>query len=498
MGKTKRILAIMLTLALLLTQLPAVLSAEDGLSVPEPGLALISAAAQEPDGISVMIEGKNVEFADQQPVLVGEQVLAPAAEIFAALNAKVTWNEAETGGAAAFPNGVSVEFSLVSDGRIYLRRVCEAAGYQVTWNSFFNRVTVRDVQALIDEIDSRFHIVNSLMKTSQEAQDPDQVYEVNFSGGGSAVPYEQGEELKPFSVSGKLTGAVRGLDLALDGQASVDFGFLTELLLGAAPDESADADLVAAYEEQSALLEKLKDIDLSMIANSEENTFYLKSAFLAALDPELEIDENTWYLTDYNSGDYLEMMNEIYGLTAQEMEDLTVGKIMVDFADIAAYPAEELEMTIDFLDMFMGDEYMKQTFDHGTATYVVEYDKASFAQMLAHRYLIDNKGIGDFDMTEALEAWETVDTFDYRLEFRQVGDKVTFSGFDFAVKVDDGEDAVDIRYYVEATETAAKGGFSIDMDTLGKLAIDFDCAQKASSVTVPSAPPADEKVLDMR
>ena len=45
---------------------------------------------------------------------------------------------------------------------------------------------------------------------------------------------------------------------------------------------------------------------------------------------------------------------------------------------------------------------------------------------------------------------------------------------------------------------AAKGGFGIDMDTLGQLAIDFDCAQKASSVTVPSAPPADEKVLDMR
>jgi len=139
---TKKLLTAMLVSILVLTLIPAVVFANDN--------------------ISVTIDGQAVVFVDQGPIIVDGRTLVPVGRVFSALDFVPSWDGATqtatltrddfivviTIGSAAFTtNGVSYTLDVPAqlfNGRTMLpiRAVLESVGYELNWSSATRTVAI--------------------------------------------------------------------------------------------------------------------------------------------------------------------------------------------------------------------------------------------------------------------------------------------------------------------------------------------------------------------
>ncbi len=111
--------------------------------------------ASSEEAVTILLDGKKVEFTDAQPVHTGTRVLVPVRGFFERIGVTVDWNSGdkvvivkddeqeimlEAGNTAVLNNGAVhyLDCSVaIRDGRAYipLRYVSESFGYDVQWNS---------------------------------------------------------------------------------------------------------------------------------------------------------------------------------------------------------------------------------------------------------------------------------------------------------------------------------------------------------------------------
>lgn len=502
MGRWKKLLAVLLTSALLLTQLPCLLSAADLSESADP----LAEAKQQlgcpyPEGVNVLLGEEYLTFS-AAPELRNQRVWVPAEEFLKALGASVTWQEEGEGGEAVFADGSRLSFTVDAKGMMPLYQTLAAADYTAIWDGTYDVVILYQPETLMEEIDSRFRVMNSLLAASAAQTDLSKTYAVDFLIDAELAPDQEEEELSPMALQADLEGLVQGLNVALEGRLSLDLGFLEEALFGmtAITGEVASGEEAATPETETTemVLAGLKDFDLSVIANAEENVIYMKSDALAAMAPE-ELEEGSWLLTSYDANASMALLEELYGKEFENLKDLTMGRLLVEASATDAVSWQALDLTVDLCELLMGDKYMYQRFADGNATYVLEYDKASFARaLLSSAFAEELLASEELTLADIREAMDFFQDFGYRLEFRQEGDRVVYSAMDFRLAVGNEESAVVLDYHQEGTDTDSQGSLLCEIQDFGTITLNFDSAQWESDAQVPAAPPAGEKILDMR
>lgn len=132
------------------------------LTVLMTGMLSGLAFASSEEAVTIILDGKKVEFTDAQPIHTGSRVLVPVRGIFEKMGVTVDWNSGdrvvivkddqqdimlEVGNTAVLNNGAVHYLDcsvIIRDNRAYipLRYVSESFGYDVSWNGITKTVSI--------------------------------------------------------------------------------------------------------------------------------------------------------------------------------------------------------------------------------------------------------------------------------------------------------------------------------------------------------------------
>jgi uncharacterized secreted protein with C-terminal beta-propeller domain len=138
--------------------------------------------ASSEEAVTIMLDGKKVEFTDAQPIHTGSRVLVPVRGFFERIGVTVDWNSSdkvvivkddkqeimlEAGNTAVLNNGAVhyLDCSVnIRDNRAYipLRYVSESFGYNVQWNSKTKSVQITKKSGSQSGDDAELPTVDSL------------------------------------------------------------------------------------------------------------------------------------------------------------------------------------------------------------------------------------------------------------------------------------------------------------------------------------------------
>ncbi len=162
--------------------LSLVLSLALALALAVPSYAAEPAAQAETVG--VIVDGARVAFSGAAPELRSGKTMVPLKALVEAMGGKVT---PQSGTLLCTFGDQEVSVPVDSDsyyknGYTYVpvRDLAEPLGYDVFWDSGERAAVLIDRQAVIDQIDQQFTILNGALTQLQKAQDPDKNYKTQL------------------------------------------------------------------------------------------------------------------------------------------------------------------------------------------------------------------------------------------------------------------------------------------------------------------------------
>ena len=254
--------------------------------------------------LSVQLNGAYVHFADAQPEKVNGRVMVPFRAIAEALGAEVDYN---AGAITAKKNGETLSFALggkqltVTDsagktvktvqldtapykkgGRTYVpvRFFAEAFGLTVQWDQDMQTAVLYDRAALVNDIDSKFTVLNKWIKAQPSTENAKTLRTVATIG-AVYTAFDTIDGDKDYKVDVKAEILANGQ--AVEATVTVDLRVLASYFLD---DPQADDVLTAA---QAALLRSaLSNVKLELLCNADSGDLYLKCP---AVEKILAMDE---------------------------------------------------------------------------------------------------------------------------------------------------------------------------------------------------------------
>lgn len=255
--------------------------------------------------LSVQLNGAYVHFADAQPEKVNGRVMVPFRAIAEALGAEVDYN---AGAITAKKNGQTLAFSLggkqltITDdstgkvikttsvdsapykkkGRTYVpvRFFAEAFGLTVQWDQDMQTAVLYDRAALVNDIDSKFTVLNKWIKAQPSTENAKTLRTVATIG-AAYTAFDTIDGNKDYKVDVKAEILANGQ--AVEATVTVDLRVLASYFLG---DSQADDVLTAA---QAALLRSaLSNVKLELLCSADSGDLYLKCPAVAKI---LAMDE---------------------------------------------------------------------------------------------------------------------------------------------------------------------------------------------------------------
>lgn len=249
--------------------------------------------------LSVQLNGAYVHFADAQPEKVNGRVMVPFRAIAEALGAEVDYN---AGAITAKKDGETLSFALggkqltVTDsagktvktvqldsapykkgGRTYVpvRFFAEAFGLTVQWDQDMQTAVLYDRAALVNDIDSKFTVLNKWIKAQPSTENARTLRTVaTISAAYTAFDTIDGN--KDYKVDVKAEILANGQ--ATQATVTVDLRVLASYFLG---DSQADDVLTAA---QAALLRSaLSNVKLELLCSADSGDLYLKCPAVAKI-----------------------------------------------------------------------------------------------------------------------------------------------------------------------------------------------------------------------
>lgn len=254
---------------------------------------------------SVQLNGAYVHFADAQPEKVNGRVMVPFRAIAEVLGAEVTY---DAGKITAKKDGETLSFALggkqltITDdstgkvikttavdsapykkgGRTYVpvRFFAEAFGLTVQWDQDMQTAVLYDRAALVNDIDSKFTVLNKWIKAQPSTENARTLRTVATIG-AAYTAFDTIDGNKDYKVDVKTEILANGQ--AIEATVTVDLRVLASYFLG---DSQADDVLTAA---QAALLRSaLSNVKLELLCNADSGDLYLKCPAVAKI---LAIDE---------------------------------------------------------------------------------------------------------------------------------------------------------------------------------------------------------------
>lgn len=442
--------------------------------------------------LSVQLNGAYVHFADAQPEKVNGRVMVPFRAIAEALGAEVTY---DAGKITAKKNGKTLSFALggkqltVTDstgkvvkttavdsapykkkGRTYVpvRFFAEAFGLTVQWDQDMQTAVLYDRAALVNDIDSKFTVLNKWIKAQPSTENAKTLRTVATIG-AAYTAFDTIDGNKDYKVDVKAEILANGQ--AIEATVTVDLRVLASYFLG---DLQADDVLTAA---QAALLRSaLSNVKLELLCSADSGDLYLKCPAVAKIlamdktdDADLKaLSNGAWLHINWADSTFGTLFSE--NLKILKNNTFTsVGERIVaaNESNVTAYELgwedfyRNIKNDVNRLNNLLGDEQFTASGSRYTAKInglsSDSYDNLTGSYML-------NTADGSFSGTleSRSDSWNTTKTV------------LTFSGNVQNCKLS-------VTYHTKNT---------------GILSLDITLTTTESSVEPKNAPPAGDKIVE--
>jgi hypothetical protein len=287
------------------------------------------------EGVGVMWMGDYVQFPDAQPELTDGRTMLPVRALMELIGAQVEYLDQTV--VLTLADGESISFRpgeqlatvkqenkvssfemdvapYISDGRTYVpvRFFSQALGYDVLWDSDYKTAVILDPQAVIQELDAQFSVVNRVLALA--LRDEAETYQTAGQLRADVTLFDSLDGDRVAAVTGSFTALSQGDSLDLAG--SWDFSSVIPLLT---------EELGELEPEELAALNTVAKTGFQVIANAEEEMLYLQSPALNTLSElllgtvDMEIPKNTWIGGSYDPAYF-----------ALPAGNLTVGSLIYD------------------------------------------------------------------------------------------------------------------------------------------------------------------------
>lgn len=442
--------------------------------------------------LSVQLNGAYVHFADAQPEKVNGRVMVPFRAIAEALGAEVDYN---AGAITAKKNGETLSFALggkqltVTDsagktvktvqldtapykkgGRTYVpvRFFAEAFGLTVQWDQDMQTAVLYDRAALVNDIDSKFTVLNKWIKAQPSTENAKTLRTVaTISAAYTAFDTIDGN--KDYKVDVKAEILANGQ--AIEATVTVDLRVLASYFLG---DSQADDVLTAA---QAALLRSaLSNVKLELLCSADSGDLYLKCPAVAKILAMDETDDANLKALSNGAWLHINWADSTFGaLFSENLKILknntftSVGESIVaaNESNVTAYELgwddfyRMIKNNVNSLNDLLGDEQFTASGSRCTAKLDKQND--DYGQTMTGSYML-NTADGSFSGTleSRSDSWNTTKTV------------LTFSGSVQNCKLS-------VTYHTKNT---------------GILSLDITLTTTESSVEPKNAPPAGDKIVE--
>jgi len=314
--------ALALSMALMMVLTVSVFAADVPVISPAPASA-----------ISVVLDGKPINFTDVAPELINDRTYVPFRAVFEALGATVDYqNDART--IIAKLDGKTVEFKIGSsevkvtengvttvvktdaasfiDAKsdrtlVPVRFAAQSLGSTVGWSQNTKTVNIIDGSKLMNTYAGKFSLMDRYL-ASNAAQSKKTLA---FSGTlKMSMQMTQDGQTMPFGVSGTVNGVTSPESVEMAAKLAMDLSALT-------------ADMTA---EEKAQMEALKNIDANYIINMKTGMMYLNMPMMHTVNPS--IPENAWFFIDIS-----EMYRSMLGINLDFAALVNMNTNSAKFAD---------------------------------------------------------------------------------------------------------------------------------------------------------------------
>lgn len=443
--------------------------------------------------LSVQLNGAYVHFADAQPEKVNGRVMVPFRAIAEVLGAEVDYN---AGAITAKKNGQTLAFSLggkqltITDdstgkvikttavdsapykkkGRTYVpvRFFAEAFGLTVQWDQDMQTAVLYDRAALVNDIDSKFTVLNKWIKAQPSTENAKTLRTVATIG-AAYTAFDTIDGNKDYKVDVKAEILANGQ--ATQATVTVDLRVLASYFLG---DSQADDVLTAA---QAALLRSaLSNVKLELLCSADSGDLYLKCPAVAKILAMDKTDNANLKALSNGAWLHINWADSIFGaLFSENLKILknntftSVGESIVaaNESNVTAYELgwddfyRMIKNNVNRLNDLLGDEQ----FTASGSRYTAKLDKQNddYGQTMTGSYML-NTADGSFSGTleSRSDSWNTTKTV------------LTFSGSVQNCKLN-------ATYHTKNT---------------GILSLDITLSTTESSVEPKNAPPAGDKIVE--
>ena len=413
----KKISAVAMTAALAFSAVPAY--AAETTTAAEPVAVndvlyteLIDAElTSEPMGITVQLNGKNLEMTDAEPFIKDSRVFVPFRTVFEALGAEIAYDDT-TKTITASTDDTKVTFtigktdvtvekdgqtstvttdaaSFVEKGYTYVpvRFAAQSLGCEVGWDSDFQTVVIVDKDAILGDIKDNFTLIEKYSKESAALMEENPAFDGSLDFVLKVTAPENPMEVKgTFDMFGKTTNK----QMIFNSDIKLDLKDVIELLKS----EGAEID-----ENTQSILDLAKDFNLDMVMNTEDGMFYITSPLL---DKALNLEENTWIAFDLNEIFAQSGMNMDFTTLVSMSKDVNYSEMvssMLDLTDINnSYLTAANIQSAEMMVKLFADSSLTKT-DEG---YVSEYtydQYGSTVKMISTLKADDKDNITGYKMT---------------------------------------------------------------------------------------------------
>lgn len=443
--------------------------------------------------LSVQLNGAYVHFADAQPEKVNGRVMVPFRAIAEVLGAEVDYN---AGAITAKKNGQTLAFSLggkqltITDdstgkvikttavdsapykkkGRTYVpvRFFAEAFGLTVQWDQDMQTAVLYDRAALVNDIDSKFTVLNKWIKAQPSTENAKTLRTVATIG-AAYTAFDTIDGNKDYKVDVKAEILANGQ--ATQATVTVDLRVLASYFLG---DSQADDVLTAA---QAALLRSaLSNVKLELLCSADSGDLYLKCPAVAKILAMDETDDADLKALSNGAWLHINWADSTFGaLFSENLKILknntftSVGERIVasNESNVTAYELgwedfyRIIKNDVNRLNNLLGDEQFTASGSRCTAKLDKQND--DYGQTMTGSYML-NTADGSFSGTleSRSDSWNTTKTV------------LTFSGSVQNCKLN-------VTYHTKNT---------------GILSLDITLTTTESSVEPKNTPPAGDKIVE--
>lgn len=259
------------------------------------------------DGINVQINGKVVPFADAVPEQISDRTMVPLRPLSDALGGEIVYRSDTDRLTVTLPDGKAISFTagqsialVERDGKtssfelkiapyekngrmyVYARDFADAMSMDIGWDYDLETVLIMDPATIVPALDEKFSILNRIL-SPEEPRDMDKTYKTVLELLATVTAFDTIDGDKTYPVSAKITVVNQGLNVDLKMQ--FDLSVLVDIMLeDMEPWDEADPAYAA---QMKAMQQALKNGDVEMILNMDEDTVYFKSDMLMTMLSEM-------------------------------------------------------------------------------------------------------------------------------------------------------------------------------------------------------------------